>query len=279
MAECIGCIICGENHDTANCRSPIFPTPCSQCFVTSLNGNDHESPCMPYSKTSSFRRDIYAVNPVELFRMKLMNADDWFYVLNPITKDFEMVNSDLRLQSAPAECTFSFSMLLNGQRVLSCDATTLTRFTVLVAFIVDGQWRFRFRFLVTDDCGILCFPMRKACPEVDGEYFIPKDFRYNTALVIGIGTKEIQCRMKLRIQASLNANINNDNQDFNGYYGDVIFHQRDEPTISPSLCRISVEKRRFNARLYNRGIVAVTHNDIPIEKKRLSRLSWNKIKS
>lgn len=161
MAESNGCIICGQAHDAAYCNSPAFPIPCSQCFVTSLDGNDHDAPCMPYSNKCSYRQDVYACEPIELFKMKLSKNNDWFYIGDNTTKEFEMVKDTMSLTSAAAECSFHFDASSHGNQIVTCNATAITRFSVFLAFVTDGQWRFRFRFLISDDKGILCFPMRK----------------------------------------------------------------------------------------------------------------------
>lgn len=138
---------------------------------------------------------------------------------------------------------------VNGKTILEFDATFLKRFTVAVAYFVEGHWRLRYRLLVTHQQGVLFFPIHKTLENRNGVYRAPPEFDDNTVLIIGIATVEVESNVTIRIYANELGRIDN---VFNGNVGTVKFN-----TFLDSACTSdNLKKRkygntiRFDQRLY-----------------------------
>lgn len=84
----------------------------------------------------------------------------------------EIIQKDIDLYSPSAECQFKFKMGSQMHQMITCEATSLKRFSVLIAAIDNNQWRLRCRIVVTKDKGLLCFPLRKTVPEINEKYYV-----------------------------------------------------------------------------------------------------------
>lgn len=109
---------------------------------------------------------------------------------------------------------------VQGKSVITFSATLIKRFSVAVAYFVDGLWRLRYRLVVTLQDGVLGFLMHKTIENRNGVYRIPAEFDVNTALIIGIASPDLKSEVKLRIYANKQGCIND---GFNGYEGTVSF--------------------------------------------------------
>lgn len=101
------CLNCGKLHSTENCDYPSFLHSCSACNIISIDGANHDPPCKTNNGRSSFRRNIYSVKPFELFRIRLNNPGDWFYVLDAESGKMVIVRDGLVMNSPGAEVTFA----------------------------------------------------------------------------------------------------------------------------------------------------------------------------
>lgn len=237
------CLNCGKLHDTGDCDYPSFMHSCSSCNIISIDGDQHDPPCNPKNGKSSFRRNIYSVKPIELFRMRLTNKNEWFYVLDAESGKMKMAHDDLIMQSPGTEATFRFEFKPNSSPTVICTATALKRFAVLLATPIQSAWRFRARIIPTNDTGLLCFPMRKAIPSVQGKLVVPDDFKYNAAIIIGIWRANPKSKVQFKVFASIDGKSTEN--PFNGYFGSLTFDEKGETTISESVTREGATNRLF----------------------------------
>lgn len=143
---------------------------------------------------------------------------------------------------------------VQGKSVITFDATLIKRFSIVVAYLLGGFWRLRYRLVVTLQDGVLCFPMRKTCDNQNGVYRIPIEFDLNTALIIGIAPSDEKSALNLRIYANETGCITN---AFNGYVGSVEYDKfLDKPTISDNL---KDQNRRSTIR-FDRKLYQLVHN-------------------
>lgn len=137
---------------------------------------------------------------------------------------------------------------INNKSVVSFNATAINRFSVTVAYLMNGFWRARCRFVVTLQDGLLCFPLHSTIENRNGVIRLSKEFDINTALIIGIATTEEKSEMKLRIYANQSGYIEN---DFNGYEGSVTFDKfLDKVLINNTL----IEQKYGNAKRFDRKL-------------------------
>lgn len=146
---------------------------------------------------------------------------------------------------------------LQGKMVIGFNATAIKRFSVAVAYFVEGDWRLRYRIVVTLKDGVLCFWQHKTLRNLNGVYQIPAEFESNTALVIGISTKEMESEVKFRIFANGTGIIK---KDFNGYEGSVKFDMfLDKARFDDSL----KEKKFRNSIRFDRKLYRLVPRDQP----------------
>lgn len=254
------CYICkGRSHQTSECTFPNYLHQCSRCFVVSLDEGSHLQ--------SSFRRNVYGSQPVVLFKIRLENSADWIKVFDAQNGSFDVVRENTSFISPATEGLFELKSDENGKQMVSYSAVSIKRFSVLVAVFANHKWRFRLRIVLTEDRGILCFPMRTTFDTVNGKHMIPEGFRYNTPLILGIGTTGEQSTLRFKISASTNGIVVDTEDQFNGYYGLVNwFRNRLDPSndyveISPELSQETAELRKFANCLYeSNGPITKIHN-------------------
>lgn len=144
---------------------------------------------------------------------------------------------------------------VKGKLVIGFNATLLKRFSVAVAYFIDGLWRLRYRIVTTLQSGVLCFPLCKTLQNQNGVHRIPAEYDANTALIIGIAPAGFESEVTLRGYANETGCIDN---DFNGYEGSVKFNKfLDKVTFSDSL-----KEQQYGDRLrFDRNLYQLTSND------------------
>lgn len=138
---------------------------------------------------------------------------------------------------------------MKNKSVITFNSSSIKRFSVAVAYIVDGLWRLRYRIVVTLQDGILCFPLYSTIGNRNGVCRVPKECDLNTVLIIGIATEKEKSDVTLRIYANELGCIED---DFNGYKGTVTFDAfLDKALISESLQQKTYANGiRFDRNLY-----------------------------
>lgn len=118
----------------------------------------------------------------------------------------------------------------------------------MLAYFSEGAWRARCRLVVTASDGLLAFPLFRTIEVHDGAYTIPAKFNTNTALILGIATKQDESPIKFRIFANDNGSSGDD-----VYFGEITWKRAmDVVEISDSLTVCGHPNRhRFNSKLYD----------------------------
>lgn len=151
-----------------------------------------------------------------------------------------------------------------NKTVISFNAALIKRFSVVVAFLLDGFWRARYRFVVTLQDGMLCFPLHTTLEKENGKYRVPKEFELNTVLIIGIEAKEVESKVKMRVYANEMGSIAS---VFNGYEGSIGFDKfLDKATFSDNL---KVKKHGGTIR-FDRKLYQLSHQNQPEETPHLN---------
>lgn len=271
MAAAFHCYNCGAPHDIASCVLPNLHHSCAHCHITPFDGAEHLTPCTP---VNSIRRNIYGAQPIDLFKMKLANQSDWFHIFNKHTWEMDMVDENSTFLSPATEELVEFATTTTGEQVASFSATSLKRSVVWVAVFTARKWRFRYRIVVTDDKGVLCFPIRTSFDSVNGRHIIPEGFRYNTTLIIGIGSTADKIEIRFKVFAKTTGVSDSGIESF---YGSAVWQKTvgndDEVKISPELCREYSAHRVFNPLLYerNRPTVKANQTDESVVKSKFKR--------
>lgn len=205
MSQCLNCGL--ANHETGSCSFPLNLKKCSRCFAVSLTGVDHES-CEPAHNTISYKPLVMALKPTEIFRIRIGNKSDSFGIFNGATCTMEIIddnNTVVQLLSTATNGIFSILGDFRGERLIVYNAVTSKHFSILVAFFHQGEWNFRGRMVITPKNRILVFPMRGKLHNKNEKLIVPKSYRLNTALIIGIGTQESSTKLELYTHRETNS--------------------------------------------------------------------------
>lgn len=193
------CINCGGNHMTGSCDYPNFLHRCHRCLVTSLNGTGHQSPCYPENTVSCFRSDVYASSLIELFTIRFADTETNLFNFDNSNQEFSPLTDKFKYLSPSREGIFTASKTLTGNRTITYEASSVKRFSIIFAVFKDNRWRFRFRALFSPTDGILCFPMYKTFYNQGRSLVIPDEFKFNTVLVIGLNSPNIEFKVNFKV--------------------------------------------------------------------------------
>lgn len=236
-------------------------------------------------------KDISAEVPMKVIELRIDNLEDDAYILqkNGTTtgifmelKHVDRIHAHEVYGVFKKKCKYFFMLFFfgiflfidfdtdteiifqnqNQKTVLSFNATLLYRFSVMVAYFLDGQWRLRWRMVVSADDDIMCFPLCSTMSSNNGVLSWEDQF-LNTVLVIGIKPAEMISSISLRDHANRYGSISNQVPNFNGYIGTVSFNKfidKDEigECLKPTRYGNTV---RFNRMLY--ASIPRQHEDMP----------------
>lgn len=232
-----------ERHRIEDCPLPNYLTKCTDCLVTSFEGRGHASSCTKMNPITSINMDIYAEKPLPLFKIKIDNPRDEIYAFNKMIGQFKVMSDKTFIHAH--EVNSIFGIRTNEEnKLIDIDSTELYRFSVAVAYHLEGAWRLRYRIVVTHTDGVIYFPLRTTMEEQKGLLQMPCGFSLNTTLIIGIKASENESTVKLRVYAG----------GFNGsfYYGSIKFDCFYD-NITPSDCLVAKKNtniKRFWRQLY-----------------------------
>lgn len=167
-----------------NCTVPMLYLRCYRCLVISHDGSGHTSPCMPKYTISGLRTDIYAKPIYQMFQFRVKKSDGVVHYLNIDSGRFEVLDGQSLLCPATDGILDSFS----GEKYLrlTYSACAFKRFSIVIAVLMNGCWRLRYRIVPSAVHGILVFKMRSTLHFTNGRVILPDDFKLNTILVVGI---------------------------------------------------------------------------------------------
>lgn len=228
------CLNCMKNHLTESCELPSYVFPCSRCQVVSFDGKQHVSPCMPISRISSLRTNLFAKTTVPMFHMMFNKTEADVVFLDFASGQFQPFNQATKLINVMDGLFDSHDE--DSHKVIEYKANYFARFSVLIAVYHKSCWRLRFRAITTNKDGLLIFKMRSTMNCTDGRLALPQTYLTNATAVFGLIPKSHEIRGNFRVFANGTGNIQYDDS-FNGYDGFIEW--RSEPseffTISAEL--------------------------------------------
>lgn len=206
----------GDQNEMVNCTVPMLYLRCYRCLVISHDGSGHTSPCMPKYTISGLRTDIYAKPIYQMFQFRVKKSDGVVHYLNIDSGRFEVLDGQSLLCPATDGILDSFS----GEKYLrlTYSACAFKRFSIVIAVLMNGCWRLRYRIVPSAVHGILVFKMRSTLHFTNGRVILPDDFKLNTILVVGIKPSG-SFKINFRIFANEDGQL--DTENFNGYLGDA----------------------------------------------------------
>lgn len=176
-----------------------------------------------------------------LFQIRFEKPEHKIKVLNNDIGAFVDIDADMIFNNDVIEGIFTFKVLASGKKVMSFDAVSLKRFSILFAFCVKNTWRIRLSLVFTTKQGVLGFRVTKALfTEEDGRLKVPKTWEGNTVLFFGIQSENDDVDMTMRIHANKT------------YEAEISWDcLRDEIYLSDNLKPSNAKKCSFPKHLYN----------------------------
>lgn len=255
------CFNCGSDHDISECNDSSHWIKCPRCLVSSMDGSGHSQSCRLKGTPSGIKSNIYALEPIEMFMMRVKNADDAVFILNKKTKAFEIVEENVTMLANCIDGIFMIGKSANGRVLIRFSATSMKRFSIEFAFLNENDWRYRFRAVITHQEGVLCFPMQRSVGKTGEKYVFPDE--NNTVLVLGIRSASENSLVGFRVLANSSGTLISD-----GYYGYVTWSKSmDLIEISPNLQSGGHKKSvRFSRQLYaNDGLNTLSEVRFPFK--------------
>lgn len=261
--------------DELNRIDPNYLLRCPDCLVVSTSGHGHLNPCPPINTISCFRSTIYANTMTRVFQLLFDNPDYSIQLLDKasfveVTQGKQFVGgflciqivvivlsnnnvqiTDTKMISDVIEGMFSFKKTKNGKKIMTFSATSIKRFSIIIAFWHKNSWRMRTRLVASLTNGLIAFPLTKKIFMENGRISLPSEYVNNTALFIGIHAPTDVINLCLRIYANANGKNIYEFEKFNGYSAKIEWSRlRDEIWLSENLHSRSAKKLRFQNSLY-----------------------------
>lgn len=240
-----------ENADEFDELAPQMLHRCPDCLLITPNGEGHTNPCPPRHTISVPRENIFSKTMTTVFKIRLANPSYVLKVMNSETNMFMDVSSGLSLFNDIIEGVFSFKTFDSGSTVMTFEATSIKRFSIIFAVFIRNSWRLRLRLVITLKTGIIGFPLTKILYVDNGRIEIPKEYRTNTVLFFGIhATDDIQLAVRVFANSS-GLNILGPNGEFRGYFGEIKWDRNNDSISLPDEFLPSKAKRvQFSSHLY-----------------------------
>lgn len=222
---------------------PNYFIPCSRCLVVSLDGSGHSSPCAPINNISPLRDNILAVQPITMYQFKIDKKEGTLYYLND--GQFHEADEQLQLFAALTDGLFTFKETEHSV-IASYESGSFHRFSILIAVLIDGRWRLRFRVVTTNRNGLLVFKLKSTLVKDNNSFIVPKD--QNTVQVFGIKPRGKNVEVKFKVHANGEGIIHSTKP---GYFGSITWERYKEEIISISdTLQDHHNKIIFDSRLY-----------------------------
>lgn len=150
-----------------------------------------------------------------VFQLKLDDIENKFSVFDATDTAMKLVHGTEHFFSHYANGCFIIEKNDLNQCLLTFVSTSITKFSIVFVIKIDGLWRYRGGLIVTEDIGLIGYPLHTTFETSSGELSFPAKFHKNTVMVIGIETKKSIVTMSLEVFAE-----ETDKQD-GPYYGDI----------------------------------------------------------
>lgn len=235
-------------HGFDMCTRPKYLKKCDYCLVFSLDGSGHSNGCIAYGTKANFVTDIYVKSPLPILKMRLENPHDALYVLQKSSGVFEKFQPNAILHAHEVCTVFNIQKVLE-KLVITYSANAIHRFSVVLAYRMEGVWRLRFRVVTSKD-GVLVFPLFSTFQHNANVYSVPPEYDTNTVLILGVDANQNESKIMMRIYANENGNVNQDN--FNGREEVITFNKFLDKGIIPNTLKPTRygNSLRFDQRLY-----------------------------
>lgn len=236
-----------HNEFPLNGIEPSRYHPCPECLVVSNDGCGHVLPCPPKRTISGRREQLITSTMNKVFQLRF-EEDCHIKVLNGDTGKFIDVRPGTSFFNEVIEGIFSFKATPNNRSVLTFDAVSIKRFSMVFGFFYKKAWRLRLRLVVTTTNGIVGFPMTKTMFMNDGKFEVPKEFQTNTVLLFGLHTQSDAINLALRVFANTTGYTH---ETFGGYTCELKWDRRHDTIDVPDCLQSKFAKKKFySANLY-----------------------------
>lgn len=235
------------NNGTTFVRSdPNFVHRCQECLLITPTGHGHISPCPPRNTISCLRDNIYSQETTLLFQIRFENPNQNIQILN--NGAFEDVDSNTTMMNDVIEGIFTFKTVTSGRKVMTLNAVSMKRFSILFCFCNKNKWRARFAIIFSTKNGVLGFKMtKKLFKAEDGQFYVPNSWKASTVLCFGVHSSNNDIDMTLRI------NANDTGININPFEAQVSWDcLRDEINLSDNLKSQNATTRLFAKHLYQK---------------------------
>lgn len=221
---------------------------CPHCLTITPEGDGHQNPCPPKYTISAPREHILSSSMMPILKLKSLKAK--MMVFDHERSTFIEVDDQLSFINDIIDGIFTFKTFESGDTVMTFEASSIKRFSIIFAVLYKNAWRLRLRLVVTLNNGVIGFPMTKTLFVQNDSIQFPEEFRPNTVLMLGLHSDN-DIKLALRVFANANgADIIKDGE-FNGFSAIIKWDcHADKLEIPLQLQPAQAEKRQFNGRLY-----------------------------
>lgn len=175
------CFICGGNHENKNCLHPVSLQRCSRCFKMIISNEPHL--CIEADAVKNFRIDPFAVEPTNAFKIRLKNADMYFF--NGEEGRFEEFFTTHYVVNPATAGVFTVADT-GTHKILSYDSVKYVQFSFYIALL--GEPTIQLRAIVTSD-GLMLMRCEMEMENNNGKLAIPNRYKLSTAFVLGLSPR------------------------------------------------------------------------------------------
>lgn len=237
--------------DALEIVDPNFIQRCPECLVISPTGSGHVSPCPPCNTISPLRSSISSTTMTPVIKIRFENPLCSVQVLNKEINRFVDVHPNLKMLNEVIEGIFHFNTIGRGRKVMTFEAASMKRFSIIFAFLHKHSRKLRLRMVISLKNGVVAFPLTKTLFLDKGNIDVPKEYNANTALFIGLHTQSDDIQFTVRAYANAAGRNIISNGKFNGLEAHVHWDRtKDAIQSSKTLDSRFATKRLFDDRLY-----------------------------
>lgn len=179
-----------------------------------------------------------------IFKLRLEDADNDFGVFHQADGKIKHVQPTEHFYSNYANGYFEFGKNEANQSLLTFASSSVKKTSIVFVLKIDGLWRFRGGLIVTEDIGVIGYPLHTTFEMAPRVFNYPSKFDKSTVMIIAIDTKKTTVTMKLKVFA--------DSMSQNGpYMGEIQWNRYSNDSnivFSPSLQAANGVRRTYSNR-------------------------------
>lgn len=222
------CLHFGQNNDIVPEHKVWYR--CPDCLMITPDAVGHINPCPPRNTFSAPRENLLSLPMALIFKIKTSSA---MKILND--GRFMDASPGLQLTNDIVEALFSFHTLSCGSTMMTCEASSIKRFSIVFAVFHRNAWRLRLRLIVTLKTGIIGFKLTKTLYVDNERVMIPPEYQTNTVLIFGLHSRAENIAFDLRAYAnSTGSQFINENGQFQGSSVHVIWNRNSDTVEIPN---------------------------------------------